>query len=798
MPATLRQAIRVLVAGRLFTVVALVCLALGIATNTTMFSVFDAMFLRPLPFPEAQRLISIAGQHPETKRRVALSLDDATEIARGLQSIDTVAAYSGRTATLNDGGDPERVGVQQVSATLFPLLGVYPQRGAGIRPEDDRPGAAGVALISDSVWRRRYQGDPAAIGRMVRLDDQPYTIVGVMPPKFRFPSTSELWIPILPALGPALASSRGISLVGRLADGATIERANGELASHVLPARGSRTARTGTARLYGSSTRTEEHVITAALMGATTVLLLMACVNVANLLLARGAQRQREVALRTALGATRGRIVRQLMIESVLLSFSAGVIALPLAWYGIRWVHQAVPPSEPLGPYYVDWSLDLRTFGYSIGIALLTGLLFGVAPALSAAGRRLHNPLREGAGAAGSRRQHRLHAVLIVAQIALALILLAGASIFVRTWAGQRNITLGYDTSHLMTARVYLAGKAYDDEIARARVMQEIARRLDVLPGAHASTVTDLVPLDDQGGADVQAAIEGRTFEEGKEPEIHYAGVAGRWPETLDVRVQGRTFFPHELEQRAPVALVNELFARRFWPGVAAVGRRFRIAEDDSNPWLTIVGVVPDIRTVKLDESMPTPPTAWVPLPFISTRNYGIVIRTRAAPESVVSDVRAAIRAADPSVALFDVYSMEQVRWLSYWMYVMWGTMFGAFGLIALFISAVGVYGVVHYTVARRTKEIGLRIALGATRAQIVGPMLRNVARLLLVGLSIGLGGALLLTPLVGSLLLNVPATDPASFATVAALVALVAVAATWLPSWRASAVDPVIALRDE
>lgn len=461
-------------------------------------------------------------------------------------------------------------------------------------------------------------------------------------------------------------------------------------------------------------------------------------------------------------------------------------------------MHQAVPPSEPLGPYYVDWSLDLRTFGYSIGIALLTGLLFGVAPALSAAGRRLHNPLREGAGAAGSRRQHRLHAVLIVAQIALALILLAGASIFVRTWAGQRNITLGYDTSHLMTARVYLAGKAYDDEIARARVMQEIARRLDVLPGAHASTVTDLVPLDDQGGADVQAAIEGRTFEEGKEPEIHYAGVAGRWPETLDVRVQGRTFFPHELEQRAPVALVNELFARRFWPGVAAVGRRFRIAEDDSNPWLTIVGVVPDIRTVKLDESMPTPPTAWVPLPFISTRNYGIVIRTRAAPESVVSDVRAAIRAADPSVALFDVYSMEQVRWLSYWMYVMWGTMFGAFGLIALFISAVGVYGVVHYTVARRTKEIGLRIALGATRAQIVGPMLRNVARLLLVGLSIGLGGALLLTPLVGSLLLNVPATDPASFATVAALVALVAVAATWLPSWRASAVDPVIALRDE
>jgi len=796
--ATVRQAIRTLLAGRLFTVVALVCLTLGIATNTTMFSVFDAMFLRPLPFPDPDRLVAIAGRHPETNRRVTLSLDDVSELTRGLRSIQTIAAYAGRTATLNDGGDPERIGVQQVTASLFPLLAVGPQRGGGIQPEDDRAGAAGVALISDSLWRRRYQADPAILGRSIRLDDATYRIAGVMPPKFRFPSTSEMWIPLMPALGASGAATRGVSIIGRLAADVSVDQVNQELASRTLPPQGARTQRTGIARLYGSGTSSEEHVITAALMGATSVLLVMACVNVANLLLARGTRRRREIALRTALGASRGRIIRQLMTESVLLSLAAGLIALPLAWYGMRWVHDAVPPSEPLGPYWVDWSLDLRTLAYSFGVALLTGVAFGVAPAFSAAGRSLLNPLREGAGAAGSRAQQRAHSVLIVVQIALALVLLAGASIFVRTYAGIRSTPLGYDPAHLMTARVFFAGKAYDAEPARTRVVEELARRLKTLPGAHAATVTDLVPLDDQGGTDAEAPVEGRVFDEGKAPEVHYAGVAGRWPETFDVRVEGRTFYEQELEQRAPVALVNHTLARTFWPGENPLGRKFRLADDENNPWLTVVGVVPDIRTVKLDESMPTPPTAYLPHRFIAPRDYGIVIRTQSTPESVVRDLRAAVRAIDPSLALYDVYSMDQVRWLSYWMYVMWGTLFGVFAIIAIFISAVGVFGVVHYTVAQRTKEIGLRVALGASRGQVVGPMLKRVALLTTLGIGIGIGGALLLTPLVGRLLLGVSPTDPVSFATVSVLLALVAIVATWLPSWRASAVNPVVALREE
>ena len=274
--------------------------------------------------------------------------------------------------------------------------------------------------------------------------------------------------------------------------------------------------------------------------------------------------------------------------------------------------------------------------------------------------------------------------------------------------------------------------------------------------------------------------------------------MAGRWPETFDQRlVSGRTFYPDELLAAAPVALVNAKLAATFWPGANPLGRRFRLADEPSNPWLSVIGVVPDIRTVKLDESRSTPPTAYLPHRFLSTRNYGIVVRSRSEPTAVVTDVRAAVRTVDPSLALFDVYPMEQVRWFSYWMYVMWGTMFGVFGLIALFIAAVGVYGVVFYTVAQRTREVGLRVALGASRTQVVGPMLRQVGLQSAIGLTIGLAGAVFVTPLVGSLLLGVTPNDPAGLAVVSILLAAIALVATWVPAWRASAVDPMLALRD-
>ena len=800
MAADVRYAVRALASGRQFTLVAVMCLAFGIASNTTIFSVFDAMFLRPLPFTEPDRLVSISGRHPETGRRVTLSLDDERELTRAVQSLDAIAAYSGRAATLADGGEPERVAAQLVTANLFALLGTTPDRGRGFEAADDHGAAGGVALISHSLWRRRYQSDPSVVGRTIRLDNVPYTIVGVMPPKFRFPSTSELWIPMGPALGASGAASRSVSVVGRLRPDAKLEAANAELASRVLEARGSRGPRAGLVRPFGSTgVGSEERTIVRALMGATTVLLILACVNLANLMLARGAGRRREIAVRAALGASRRRIVQQLLIESVLLALIAGAVALPLAWYGITWVHDAVPPSDPIGPYYIDWSLDVRTLLYATTLALLTGLAFGLAPAFDAAGRRLLNPLREGAGAASGRVQRRVHSALIVAQVALALVLLAGASLFVRTYVGLSRVQLGYDMSHLMTMRFYLAGAGYETPEARGRAVDEIVKRLDALRGVEASTVTDLVPLDDQGGSDALVAIEGRTFEEGRAPTIHYAGVAGHWPETFDLQLlAGRSFYEHELQGQTPVALVNARLAETFWPGESPLGRRFRVADDGSGSWFSVIGVVPNIRTVKLDESRATPPTAYLPHRFVSTRNYGIVVRSRTNPESVTSEVRDAVHAVDPSVALFDVYPMTQVRWLSYWMYVMWGTMFGVFGLLAVLIAAVGVYGIVFYTVAQRTREIGLRVALGARRAQVVWPMLRQVGLLSAAGVGVGLLAALAVTPIVGSLLIGVSPRDPADLATVSLILAAVALIATWLPAWHASAVDPMVALRDE
>lgn len=394
---------------------------------------------------------------------------------------------------------------------------------------------------------------------------------------------------------------------------------------------------------------------------------------------------------------------------------------------------------------------------------------------------------------------HLTHNGLIVAQIALAVVLLAGASLFVRTYVELSRVDLGYDTSHLMTMRFYLAGAEYDAVEARVRAVDEIAARLQALPGALASTVTDLVPLDDQGGSDAPAAVDGHAFERGSEPTVHYAGVAGRWPETFDLQpVAGRSFSEQERRTSSTVALVNVKLAETFWPGESPIGRRFRFADEASNPWISVIGVVPNIRTVKLDESRATPPTAYVPHRLISTRNYGIVVRMQTSPESVTRSVRDAVHVVDPSIALFDVYPMERVRWLSYWMYVMWGTMFAVLGVIAIFLAGVGVYGIAFYTAAQRTREIGIRVALGARRAQVIRPAIREVGLLSIVGLAIGLLGALAVTPIVGSLLINVSPTDPQALAAVSALLATVALIATWLPTWRASAVDPMVTLRDQ
>ncbi len=801
-----RHAFRALRRTPLFTIVVVACLALGIATNTTMFSVFHAIALRALPFTHPEQLVSLYEREPGTGRRATLSWTAFTDWRSNAHAFTEMAAHTSRVLVLTEGEDPERVAGRLVSAGFFPLLGAQAQIGRLFDASDDAPGAPHVVLLSDALWRRRFGGQRSITGRAISLNNVSYTVAGVLEPGFAYPGSTELWIPLAPELAADRRDVRGLSTIARLKPGISVQQATREVTE--LARRLHRAYRSasdaqdtlwmGEARsLQGSITGSDERIVAAAMLGATTFLLLIACANVANLLLTRAIGRQREIAVRAAIGAGRHRIARQLITEAVLLAVLACVVALPVIRQALRWIAAAIPPSDAF-PYYVHWSLDLPTFCYAALASLATGILFGLGPALLAARVPLQEALRTGTQGSGSGpRQHRLRHTMVVAEVALALVLLVGAALFVRTWVGIRATELGYDTSRIMTMRFYLPGARYDSAGPRTRVVADIARRMQALPGVEAAAVSDLIPLDDEGGAEGEITIEGDAGDTRR--SIAYCGVTGDWFGTLGLTlVSGRAFSEQETRDSVPVAVINRVMARQFWPGRNALGQRFRLAGDATRTWFTVIGVAPDIRTVKLDENRRTPPTVYLPYRFTPTRDYGVLLRTRALPAAITGEARTALHAADPSLPLFNVWTMDEVRYLSYWMYVLWGLLFGSFGISALVLAALGVYAVIYYSVAQRTREIGARVALGAQRADILRLVLGQGLALASTGVAIGLAGALALTRVVGSLLIGVSATDPLSFLGVALFLTATALLASYLPALRATRVDPLEALRQE
>ena len=801
-----RYAMRTLGRAPLFTSVAVVCLALGIAANTAMFSVFDAIVLRPLPFAAPEQLVSIGLRDQASGRRSSLHFDEYLAWRGAAKSFVALAAHSSHGVAITERQDPERVSGRLASASLFPLLGARAQIGRVFAEDDDRAGAGRVVLIGDALWRRRYGGDSSIIGKQISLDGISYTIVGVMERGFAFPSATELWMPIAPALLPpiAAAGSRTVSVVGRLRAGVDVRQAAMEasnlgerLVRELRRDRGSATSWIGDARpLGGNRLGSDEALIAMAMLGATTFLLLIACANVANLTLARAVTREREIAVRFALGAGRLRIVRQLVSESVLIALAACVAALPLVWETLRLVKGAIPPSDPF-PYYMEWSLDLRTFVFAAIASLVTGMLFGMGPAMQATRGGFQRSLKDGGPSAGtSRGRRRVRDALVVAEVALALVLLVGASLFVRTFLGLRRTELGYDASRVMTMRFFLPGARYDSLQPRLAVVDEVLRRVTAIPGVEAATVSDLVPLDDEGGS--SGSVVGDLGDRAPLTGTTYAAIASGWFETLGVGpTAGRTLSAADVRASVPMAVVNQTMASLLWPRANPIGRRFRLADDSARTFYEVVGVVPDIRTVKLDEDRRTPPTAYLPLRFVPTRDYALMIRARA-PVSLTPALRGAIHAADPVVPVFNAWSMEEVRYLSFWMYALWSTMFAAFGLIALVLATIGVYGVIHYGVAQRTREIGVRVALGAQGRDVLQLVLGQGVRLASVGVGVGLLAALALTRVVESLLIGVSSLDAASFVGVAIFLSCVAALASYLPARRATRVDPLIALREE
>ena len=800
----LRFAARTLRKSPGFTLLAILCLALGIATNTTIYSAVYGFLISPLPFPDPERLVVLNETNLRRGiQRAGVSYPTFRDYQTQARSFETVGGWVSRSITLNDGEEPERLEGASVSATLFPMLGAVPQVGRGFRPEEDRRGAERVVLLGYDLWQRRYQGDRAVVGRSILVNATPHVVVGVMPRQFRFPDQHALWIPMGSVDDNTARDARFVSVMGRLAPGVSMAQARDELAAI-------------SRRLAGDFPRQfdgwsaaprplrdwalpgDVKLIVLTMMGAVVFVLLIACANVANLLLARATARQREMAIRAAIGAGRGRIIRQLLTESVLLALMGGALGFLLSFWGVDLIDSAIPPDDQL-PYYMGYQIQPMVLVYTIGVSVVTGILFGLAPALAATRSNLQSALKEGGRTGSGGARNRLRNTLVVTEIALSLVLLIGASLFVRSFMNLQTMSGGFDVAPLMTMRVYLPGDAYDPAGAKSRRIQDIIHRIEALPGVAAVTASNNIPLSGGGGFD-GVIIEGRREAPGEEPGIFYAGVTPGWFSTLGVRlVSGRDFTETEGYDSSAVAVVDETMAKRFWPQGNAIGSRFQLARDSTRTWFSVIGVSRAIKAEELDDTDPVQPMAFVPYPYMPARSTGITIRVdRGDPASVTPAVRKEIRASDPFLPVFNVMTMAKVRELGFWQYGLFGWMFSVFGGIALLLAAIGVYGVISYSVTQRTQEIGVRMALGAREADVLALVVRQGLTLAAIGIAIGLLVAFAVTRVIRSLLIGVSPTDPLSFGLFALFLIGIAILASYIPARRAMKVDPLTALRYE
>lgn len=774
-----------------FSLVAIVTLALGIGANTAVFSSVNGVLLRPLGFERPDQLVQV--WQSDLSRGVlrnpvppGLVLDWQAR-ARGFEDL---AACLYTTANLTGGRDPERIPVAYVSAGFFTTLGVLPVVGRGFVAGDTRAGAARVAIVSHAFWQRRMAGGENALGSAIHFSGEPYTVIGIMPDGFEHLSWrgADVWLPL--ALDEADRSSGGLRVVGRLRDGVALSAARADLAALQAELAGAATDRDNIqpdvflVPLQEDIVRGTTEALVLVQVAALFVLLIM-CANLASVLLARGSAREKELAIRAAMGAGRRRLARQLLTESAVLAVAGGVPGLLVAWLGVRALVAALPPDMPrLDAIGIDW----HVLAAALGLSVVTGLLFGVVPALRAARGDLEETLRAGGRGAVAARPRAL-GVFVVTEVALALVLLAGAGLMTRTFAALSRVDPGFDMRGALAVEVSLPLSRYEAREAQARFFAELEDRLTAVAGVGAVAEVNTLPLSQSWGS-VPLDV-GR----GEPARALFYQVSPAYFDTMGIALRGgRGFTDRDGPGSAPVAVVSEALARRLWPDAGAVGQRVRLPwEDDRRE---VVGVVSDVRHTAIAD----PPEAGVYVPAAQAPfSRGVlVVRADLPADALAARIRDVVRDLDPNVPLFNVRTLEQLQAEAVSPARLVAGMTGAFSLLALALGAVGLYGVIAYATTRRTREMGIRMALGARRADVIRLFIGQGLTLLVIGLALGLVAALALAPLMASLLFGVEPTDPPTLAAVTLLLLLVGVTASYLPARRATKIDPMVALRVE
>jgi predicted permease len=809
-------ATRLLLKDKWFTLVAVTALALGIGVNAAVFTFVNAVLIRGLPFDEPDRILALGSYDPVRNRDMGVSYLDFQDWRAASSTFASLAAQTGATMNVSDEGRaPERFSGSLVTANAFRLIGQTPLLGRDFLPDEDRPGAAAVVILGNGVWKNRYGGDPSVIGRTVRINDVPSVVVGIMPDGFKFPQNADLWQPLasLAGLDKQPRNSRGLEVFGRLAPGASHEQARAEML-----AIGDRLSRdypetnrnvqpkvqTFNERVNGGPIR----VVFLSLMGAVAFVLLIACANVANLLLARSAHRAREVSVRVSLGASRARIVRQLLVESVLLAIVAGILGLALSTIGIRLFDAA---TQDVGrPYWIQFTMDGLVFAYCAAICLGTGIVFGLAPALHVAKTDVNEVLKEGgrSGSAGIRAR-RWTSSLIVAEIALTLVLLAGAGFMMRNFLTLYRLDLGIDTARLVVMSLALPERKYPGTEQRLGFFQRLDERLQANGQFKRVAVASNVPM--QGGFLRRLAIEGRPLADGEQPPmVTMLTVDPRYFDTIGLRlVRGRSLTDADGAPGQESAVINTRFAQRHFGAEDPIGQRIELSVDQAGgpapPGVptsltaTIVGIVPNVRQRNLQDRE-TDPVAYLPFRADPRAFVTLLARSEGDPTGLTPLLREEVRAIDPDLPLFNIRTMDQALAQQRWPFRVFGTMFAVFAFIALTLSAVGLYAVTAYSVTQRTQEVGVRMALGAESSQVMWLFLKRAFGHLVIGLTIGIAGAFGVGRVFGQtqLLVQTSERDPATLGSVSVLLAVVAAAACLWPARRATRLDPVIALRRE